>query len=206
MSTPVNLIARLPTIMQKYDEIVKITDSQNPEFDLLWAVEEWMRRQLYITTAEEYGLSRYERLLGIAPLPGESFEARRNHILVRWNTQTPYTMRFLVGLLEAITNGNFEINTNFTDYEMEIVLLSADTSLLQDLAFIKRHIVPANINTSIIREITAETLDATLYVAAIFSGVPQTTLAQWTPPGMGEKEITAAVVSSTVQETTLDEL
>jgi len=145
---PVNLIARLPTLMQEYDEIIKITNSQNPEFDLVWAVEEWMRRNLYIITAEEYGLRRYEKLLSITPLPGESFAARRNHILLRWNTQTVYTFRFLIGLLEMLTGGNFEVNTNFTEYEMEIIVLSGGSSIIQDLAYIKRHIIPANIATT----------------------------------------------------------
>ena len=142
---PVNLIARLPTLMQKYDEIIKITDSQNPEFDFAWAIEEWMRRQLYIITAEEYGLRRYERLLGITPMEGESFSARRNHVLVRWNQQTPYTFRFLISLLEVLTDGNFEVIPNFHEYEMEIRVFTLDSGIISDLAFILRHIIPANI-------------------------------------------------------------
>ena len=144
-SPPVNLIARLPTLMQKYDEIIKITDSQNPEFDLIWEIEQWMRRNLYIITAEEYGLRRYERLLGIIPMDGESWQARRNHILVRWNQETPYTFRFLVGLLEMLTDGNFEVIPNFDKYEMEIRVFTSDLGIKSDLQYIWRHIIPANI-------------------------------------------------------------
>jgi len=150
---PVNLIARLPTLMKKYDEIIKITDSQNPEFDFVWSIEEWMRRQIYIITAEEYGLQRYERLLSITPLPHENYKARRNHVLVRWNQQTPYTFRFLIGLLEILTEGNFEIIPNFHEYEMEIRVFTLDSGILQDLAFIKRHIIPANLALNSCNEI-----------------------------------------------------
>jgi len=146
---PVNLIARLPTLMQKYDEIIKITDSQNPEFDLVWSIEEWMRRQLYIITAEEYGLRRYERLLGITPMDGESFTARRNHILVRWNQQTPYTMRFLIGFLEMLMGDDFEIIPNFSEYKMDIRTYVLDLSILSDLLFIIRYIIPANMGVNI---------------------------------------------------------
>jgi len=142
---PVNLITRLPTLMQKYDEIIKITDSQNPEFDFIWAIEEWMRRNLYIVTAEEYGLRRYEHMLGITPMEGESWQARRNHILVRWNQTTPYSYRFLIGLLEVLTNGAFEVIPNFHEYEMEIRVFTLDSGIISDLAFILRHIIPANI-------------------------------------------------------------
>jgi len=145
MHDPVNLIARLPSLMQKYDEIQKVTDSQNPEFDLVWAIEEWMRRNLYIITAEEYGLRRYERLLGITPMDGESWQARRNHVLVRWNQTTPYTFRYLIGLLEVLTGGNFDVIPNFDEYEMEIRVYTLDSGIISDLAFILRHIIPANI-------------------------------------------------------------
>jgi len=173
----VNLIARLPTLMQRYDEIIKLTDSQNPEFDLIWAIEEWMRRQLYIITAEEYGLRRYERLLNITPLPGESFEARRNHILVRWNLQDLYTFRFLIGLLEMLTDGAFEVNTNFKEYEMEIIILSGDYSILQDLAYIKRHIIPANLVVTSRNEIRIN-LEGFLRIGAIHTTTRHFTITQ----------------------------
>jgi len=136
--------------MQKYDEIKKITDSQNPEFDLIWEAEALMRRNLFIVTAEEAGLRRYEKLLGITPLPHEDFEARRNHILVRWNQKPPYTFRFLIGLLETMTDGKFEVITDFNNYAMKIkVFIALDNSLLGDIAYVLRHIIPANIATTI---------------------------------------------------------
>lgn len=144
----VDLIARLPTYMQKYDEIIKLTNSQNPEFDLIWEITEWMRRNLFIITAEEYGLQRYERMLGITPMSGESLQSRRNHILVRWNQSTPYTFRFLLGLLEMLTDGNFEVIPNFNVYEMEIRVYTSGSGILSDLAWIIRHIIPANIKVT----------------------------------------------------------
>jgi len=154
ISSPVNLISRLPALMQQYDEIQKITDSQNPEFDFIVEAEQLMRKNLYIITAEEHGLMRYEKLLGINPLPGESWQARRNHILVRWNKTTPYTFRFLIGLLEMMTGGNFEVIPNFDIYEMEIKVFTLDSGILSDLAYIMRHIIPANIALTSTNEIT----------------------------------------------------
>ena len=174
---PVNLIARLPTLMKKYDEIVKVTDAQNPEFDFVWAIEEWMRRQLYIITAEEYGLRRYEKLLKITPLEGESFTARRNHILVRWNQQTPYTFRFLIGLLEVLTGGNFEVNPNFHYYEMEIRVFTLDSGIISDLAFILRHIIPANIALTSSNHISIE-LHGFIGLAAVVNTIKHYTITQ----------------------------
>jgi hypothetical protein len=104
-----------------------------------------MRRNLFIITAEEYGLQRYERMLGITPMDGESYQARRNHILLKWNQTTPYTYRFLIGLFEMLTNGNFEIIPNFAEYEMKIKTFTLDSGIISDLAYILRYIIPANI-------------------------------------------------------------
>jgi len=145
LTDKVDLIARLPTVMRKYDEIVQITDSQNPEFEFVWDILEWMYKQIFIVTAEEYGLQRFERLLGLTPLEGETFDARRKHILVRWHQETPYTMRFIISLLEMLTDGSFEIFTNFNEYEMEIRVFTLNSSIISDLAFIVRYIIPANL-------------------------------------------------------------
>ena len=139
-----DLLFRLPLFMQKYDELVKLTDSQNPEFDLLWDAEALARRNVFIYTAGDEGLKRFERMLGITPEPGESIESRRNQVLMRWNNNQPFTFRFLVGLLEVMTDGNFEIYTNFDNYEMEIVVFDMEPGILTDLDHI-RQIIPANI-------------------------------------------------------------
>jgi len=145
---PVNLIARLSTLMQKYDEVIKLTDAQNPEFDVIWELEVWMRRQLYIITADEYGLRRFERLLNIRVLPDDTLEMRRNRVLIRWNMRNLYTFRFLISLLEALTGGEYEIIPNFEYYEMEILVFRADPKIMQELAYIKRHVIPANIGVT----------------------------------------------------------
>ena len=141
----VDLIKRLPSFMQQYDELVRLTDSQNPEFDRLWNIEDLVRKNVFIYTAEYEGLRRFESMLGITPKPGESIESRRNKVLMRWNNDQPFTLRFLVGLLETMTGGNFDIYTNFDNYEMEIIVHGMDHEFFAELEFIRQTIIPANI-------------------------------------------------------------
>jgi hypothetical protein len=168
--------------MQRYDEIIKITNAQNPEFDAVWAVEEWMRRNFYIITAEEYGLRRYERMLGITPLADESFAARRGHILVKWNQTTPYTFRYLVGLLEVLTNGNFEIQTNFNYYEMKIITFTAGSGIIGDLIFILRSIIPANIVATSHNVIDIQ-LESNMMLGAVVHKIRQYNISSIMPEG-----------------------
>ena len=141
----VDLINRLPSFMQQYDELVKLTDSQNPEFDKSWNAEALVRKNLFIYTAENEGLKRFECMMGIIPKPGESIESRRNQVLMRWNNNQPFTFRFLVSLLEAMTDGKFEIYTNFDKYEMEIIVHGMGHEFFAELEFIRQTIIPANI-------------------------------------------------------------
>lgn len=85
-------------------------------------------------------------MLNITPLPHENWQARRNHIFVRWNTQTPYTFRFLIWLLDELTSGDFDVITNFDEYEMEIRVSTLDSGIIGDLAHIIFHIIPVNLD------------------------------------------------------------
>lgn len=149
----VDLLSRLPLFMQKYDELVKLTDSQNPEFKLLWNAEDQARRDVFIYTAGEEGLRRFERMLNITPDPGESIETRRNKVLMRWSNNQPFTLRFLIELLKVMTDDRFEIYTNFDMYEMEIILLDMNYDFFTELEFIKQTIIPANIYLRIMNRI-----------------------------------------------------
>lgn len=55
IQSPIRLLARLPTIMQKYEELQQITNAQDPEFELIVIAERLMRENLYFVTAKEHG-------------------------------------------------------------------------------------------------------------------------------------------------------
>ena len=145
----VDLLSRLPLFMQRYDELVRLTDSQNPEFVLLWSAEAQARLNVFIYTAGEEGLRRFENMLGITPVPSDSIESRRNRILIQMNNNQPFTLRFLKNLLDSMTNGNFEIHTDFNNYAMEIILTDVDRSIFNDLRLLRSNIIPANLVVTI---------------------------------------------------------
>ena len=147
-----DLLRRLPNFLQEYGEMKEIANVQNPEFDIIWELEKWIRKQLYIHTAEEYGLSRYERMLGLTPLEGESLAERRNHILLRWNATIPYTMRFLYQLLETLFGQNFRIVEDFKNYRLDIIVfnISGARGVTNDLIYISKTIIPANLEIRLI--------------------------------------------------------
>lgn len=145
MMREVDLLMYLPSVMKRYSEMQKIMDTENPEFNLLWDADELIRQNLYIVTAQEEGLRRYEKILGVNPSPDDDFETRRIRIITRWNDFRPYTMRYLMGLLTVLTNGKFRINTNFSEYEIEIVVTLLSNGAVDELGYVFKHIIPCNL-------------------------------------------------------------
>jgi hypothetical protein len=151
--------------MKRYREIQEIMQTENPEFNLLWEADELIRQNLYIVTAQEEGLSRYEKILGIYPDPNDDFETRRIRIITRWNDFTPYTLKYLIGLLSVLTKDNFEIRTNFTEYEIDIIVTLTASGAVNDLAYILKQIIPCNLTVISKNEINVNVAGA-LWIAA----------------------------------------
>lgn len=93
MIREVDLASYLPHFMQSYIEPVATLDAENPEFVLVWTGADRVLKNRFISTADEYGISRFEAILGIYPSDEDTLESRRSRVQSRWFQQLPYTMR-----------------------------------------------------------------------------------------------------------------
>lgn len=124
MVRQVNLINYLPPFMAEYREINETLSAENPEFILLWEAADRVLKNVFIETADEYGISRFEKLLGILPNSGDSLEVRRERVSIRWFNELPFTFKALLEKLVAICgNGNFNVICNFEEaYEISVAI------------------------------------------------------------------------------------
>jgi hypothetical protein len=142
----VNLIWYLPPFVAKYLEIKKIMDTEDPEFCFLWEAARKARNDIFIVSAEEYGLSRWEKILGIAVKSGENLEFRRWRVLELINIKTPFSLRWLKQKLDGMLGaGNWALKDDFLNYDMRI-----DATLtLQELEVLRQvlaEIIPCNLS------------------------------------------------------------
>lgn len=115
MIRDVHLLDYLPPIMQTYREIKATLDAEDPEFKLVWTAVDQVLSNEFITTADEYGISRFEKILGILPYAEDTLESRRTRVLARWFQSLPYTLRMLVQKLVAICGEDgFTLTYDFT--------------------------------------------------------------------------------------------
>lgn len=96
MMRDVDLASYLPPFIADYNETNTTLEAENPEFILLWSAADQVLRNEFIATADEYGISRFEKLLNIFPSKQYSLEIRRARVQSKWFNRLPYTWRMLI--------------------------------------------------------------------------------------------------------------
>lgn len=155
MIREVDLVSYLPEFMQSYTEPVAALEGENPEFDIMWNAVDRVLYNRFISTADEYGISRFEKMLGISPNITDSLELRRNRVQNRWINTVPYTMKTLTQKLINLLGGehNFSLWGDFkTTYELVVVVYTLDSSSVEELKYTLETTVPANMVVNIIYE------------------------------------------------------
>ena len=117
----VNLAEYLPPFLREYTELKAITEAENPEFARLYAEAEKVLRNEFIETADEDGMERFEKLLGIMPSKSDTLESRRARVRSRWFTELPYTLRMFVKRLAAMAGGTeFSVTEDYEHYRVRV--------------------------------------------------------------------------------------
>ena len=96
MIREVDLVSYLPPFMQNYKETVAALEAENPEFAIIWKATDKVLYNHFISKADEYGLSRFEKLLGIFPTSDDTLESRRSRVQSKWFNTLRDTLRVLL--------------------------------------------------------------------------------------------------------------
>lgn len=147
MIREVDLVSYLPPFMQNYKEPVAALKAENPEFLIVWKATDRVLYNHFISTADEYGISRFEKMLGIHPTGEDTLESRRSRVQSKWFNAIPYTMKVLLQKLTVLCGDtDFTLSNNFT----EGYTLNIDTDLelfgqVEELEYIINTMIPENI-------------------------------------------------------------
>jgi len=168
MIREVDLASYLPEFMKEFEEPVAALEAENPEFHVMWSAADRILYNRFISTADEYGISRFEKLLGIYPDVGDTLEVRRMRVRNRWFNSTPYTIRMLaLKLTECLgKQHNFDIYADFHNtYMMTVTIYSPDDSQAEEVKHLLNVMVPVNIPADIIYE--SVTSELNIYFGAV---------------------------------------
>ncbi|MCI8484713.1 MAG: DUF2313 domain-containing protein [Lachnospiraceae bacterium] len=96
MIREVELVSYLPPFLKEYEEIHAALTPEDSEFRILWKAADKILANEFIATADESGIERFEKILGIFPSDSDTLESRRARVQSNWFITLPYTMRMLV--------------------------------------------------------------------------------------------------------------
>jgi hypothetical protein len=155
MIREVDLVNYIPPFMQVYKEPTETLKAEKNEFKMLWKATDKVLHNRFISTADEYGISRFENILGIYPNANDSLETRRIRVQSRWFNKLPYTIRVLSEKIDKVLGGasDFEIYADFRDtYKLNLTVYTMSDNKNDELEYILSIIVPMNIATNIVYE------------------------------------------------------
>lgn len=114
----------------------------------------------FIETADDEGLSRYEKMLSIPY--SEDVATRRFNILNKYNSTIPFTMMWLTNTLNTtLGKGNFLLDMNYNNYTLTISVVSSKEHLISSLYKDLRKKIPCNLVLNIT---TLEPIEVDKYI------------------------------------------
>ena len=149
-------------------EFKTLAQMEDDEFAALWN-EAW---QWFLNTFVNYidvaGAERWEDMLGIIVPPGSTLADRRAAILLRINTQLPYTLPRLQEMLNAMYGDDMVIASTNTQYELWLNIDNRVILQTNALRIMLQSIIPANLVIRMLQEMIG---DGDAFVGGIVSMV-----------------------------------
>ena len=145
MIREVNLVSYLPLFIAEYKEINATLTAEDPEFVLIWEAAERVLYNEFIATADEYGISRFERILNIYPAGEETLESRRQTVLLKWTAILPYTIRRLKECLSAaLGDDGYFLQEHVRDYVLDVILVNKEDEIYYEVDRMLSGWIPMN--------------------------------------------------------------
>lgn len=145
MIRDVDLVSYFPPYLKEFKEMTVTLEAENPEFVLVWTAADRTLNNAFILTADEYGISRFEKMLKIFPSAEDTLESRRARVMARWFNNVPYTWRvFLEKLITLCGENNFTVTTDFLFYHIDLEVDLELFGQVEELEHMIETMVPCN--------------------------------------------------------------
>lgn len=146
-----NLIDYLPMFLQDVRELKAImNNAEQPEMLIDWTALENALDDQFINDSTEYGVSRWEQILGITPKATLTLDERKFAILTRINESLPFTETTLNDFLITLCGKDgYKCEIHSNDYTIVIKLALGNKNNFQDVVRYLDKIKPANMITTV---------------------------------------------------------
>ena len=150
MAKEVQLLSYWMPILRNLKEFKEIAKSEEPEVKRLLEEIDTTLDNLFIETADEYGIKRFEKMMGITPSEGDTLETRRFKALLKWSDKVPYTEEVLKSLLEVLCGADgFTIKIDYSKYNVVVKLALGTEANAKAVSELLERVTPANMVTKV---------------------------------------------------------
>lgn len=136
-----------PLIVKNTVEFGQIAAAENPEFNRLAKCIYQVLQESFVHDATEYGVKRWESILGINPASGATLDDRKATILTYLSVKVPYTWRVLKQMLVPVLGGEDKFVMEYLNDEYKLVLHTdrLNDAMLATVSDLLERVLPMNI-------------------------------------------------------------
>ena len=139
------MIVHLPKFLQEYREIKVLCEQYDRWIDRIWKLVDELYCNQFIPTATEAGISRYEKIFGIAKKDTDTLEDRRFNLMMAVTQQLPYTYANLIIKLNTLLGQDaYSIDLINKEYRIEIRVALRVKDREESVLKLLRRELPAN--------------------------------------------------------------
>ena len=136
----------LPDVLRGNVELESLLDGQQPEVSSLWDALDGALQDQFPATAGEYGIARWEELLGEPSRDTDTLEDRRFRVLARLSARLPYTEAGLRRSLAELCGGDgFSLEVDGGSYTLTVRVALASAKNFDAAETMVRQMAPANL-------------------------------------------------------------
>lgn len=144
----VDLLSYWLPILRNIKEFKEIAKAERPEIIYILEAIDTTLSNTFIETSDEYGIKRFEKMMGIYPEEGDTLETRRFRVMVKWNEETPYTLETLKNQIEILCgNDGYSVIMDYENYTLSVKLNLYNEKNIETVKELLAKVVPANIVT-----------------------------------------------------------
>ena len=145
MTRTIDLLSYLPPFMREYREMKYIMSAENPELQLLNDNSETLMDNQFIVSCNEQGISRFEKMLNIEPLPSDSLQTRIGRVWAKWIDTIPYTIKALKNKLDVLAGeGTHTEVVDYNNYTLSVKIDIESSNVFKAVNELLEDIIPMN--------------------------------------------------------------
>jgi hypothetical protein len=158
----VELLQKLPRYHRNIYEFQQISKADTPELKLLLKHIDTILSNWFIDTADDYGISRLEKIAGIIPNSSVDLELRKFNLLLKMSEKLPYTDETLEERLTSLCGaGNYSVFRDYDNYFLSILTALEDGNIFDSMIGALDKMIPCNLVLEVKNVVTASSTGVT---------------------------------------------